>query len=130
MATQPLDLNDRRRLERRVNHRLVDLTVPEARRMMVTTMLFVIVLVLFLWMVRTVIIATILGIVVAVYMRPVYLRMRSALGSTTAAGLLSILGIVVPLFALLIYSYIEIKDVAEYISAHQSEIVAKIDAAV
>ena len=34
--------------------------------MMVTTMLFVIVLVLFLWMVRTVIIAAILGVIVAI----------------------------------------------------------------
>ena len=43
--------------------------------MMVTTLLFVIILVLFLWMVRTVIIATILGVIVAMYMRPVYLRL-------------------------------------------------------
>jgi predicted PurR-regulated permease PerM len=120
---------DRRTLERRINHRLVDLTLPEFRRMLVTTTLFVIVLVLFLWMVRTVIIATILGIVVAVYMRPVYLRLRTAVGSSPA-GIISILGIIVPVLALLIYSYSEIKDVAKYVSSHQVEITAKIDTAV
>ena len=65
MATETRQWADRRRTERRVNHRLADITLPEARRMLITTTLFVIVLVLFLWMVRTVIIATILAVVVA-----------------------------------------------------------------
>jgi predicted PurR-regulated permease PerM len=77
-----------------------------------------------------VIIATILGVVIAVYMRPIYLRIRNALGSGSAAATLSILAIVVPVLGLLIYSYIEIKDVATYVSTHQLEIVAKIDTAV
>ena len=72
-------LGDRRRTERRTNQNLAELTLPELRRMLVTTTLFVIVLVLFLWMVRTVIIATILGVVVAVYLRPVYLRILKAI---------------------------------------------------
>ena len=50
-------LGDRRRVERRTNQNLAELTLPEFRRMLVTTTLFVIVLVLFLYMVRTVIIA-------------------------------------------------------------------------
>jgi predicted PurR-regulated permease PerM len=130
VATQSRDLGDRRRLERRYNHRLVDLTVPEFRRMLVTTTLFLIVLVLFLWMVRTVIIATILGVIVAVYMRPVYKRMWSALGSSSLAATLAILAIVLPVLGLLVYSYVEIKDVASYVSTHQQEIVAKIDVAI
>jgi predicted PurR-regulated permease PerM len=130
MATQTHDISDRRRLERRINHRLVDLTMPEFRRMLITTTLFVVVSVLFLWMVRTVIIATILGIIVAVYMRPVYLRMRGALGSSTLAATLSIIAIIVPVLGLLVYSYAEIRDVGEYVAAHQLEIVAKIDAAI
>jgi predicted PurR-regulated permease PerM len=123
-------LSDRRRTERRTDHRLGDLTMPELRRMLITTTLFVIVTVLFLWMVRTVIIATILGIIVGVYMRPVYERLLPAIRSSTAAAAISILIIVVPVLALLVYSYVEIKDVAEYITAHQAEIVAKIDTAV
>jgi predicted PurR-regulated permease PerM len=129
MATQARDRSDRRRLERRTNHRVADLTMPELRRMLITTTLFVIVSVLFLWMVRTVIIATILGIIVAVYMRPVYLRLRGMLGSSTIAALFTILAIIVPVLGLLVYSYAEIKDVGEYVATNQQVIVAKIDAA-
>jgi predicted PurR-regulated permease PerM len=130
MATESRDWSDRRRIERRVNHRLADLTLPEFRRMLITTTLFVIVLVLFLWMVRTVIIATILGIIVAVYTRPVYHWLRRAIGSATAAATLTILGIILPVLGLLVYSYIEIKDVAAYVATHQDEIATKINTAV
>jgi predicted PurR-regulated permease PerM len=129
MATQSRDLGDRRRLERRYNHRLSDLTLPEFRRMLVTTTLFVIVLVLFLWMVRTVIIATILGIIVAVYMRPVYLRLARLTGFSGGAAAVTLALVIVPLLAILVYSYSEIKDVATYISTHQDEIARKIDIA-
>ena len=44
--------SERRRLERRTNPTLAELTLPELRRMMVTTILFVVIVVLFLWMVR------------------------------------------------------------------------------
>lgn len=132
MATEIPDTQestDRRRLERRVNNRLADLTLPELRRMLITTTLFVAVAVLFLWMVRTVIIATILGIIVGAYMRPVYLRLERKLGSSTVAALISMLGIVIPILAVLVYSYVEVKDVAEYVSKHQNEIALKIDTA-
>jgi predicted PurR-regulated permease PerM len=133
MATETRSVSEsseRRRVERRNQHRLVDLTLPELRRMLVTTLLFLIVTVLFLWMVRTVIIATILGIIVAVYTKPVYERLRAAIHSSTAAAALTIIIVVVPVLALLVYSYLEIKEVAEYLTAHQTEIVAKIDAAI
>ena len=129
MATETREWKERRRNERRVNHRLGDVTVPEFRRMLITTLLFVIVSVLFLWMVRTVVIASILGIIVAMYSRPVVTRLRGRLGSSPAAAI-TILGIVIPILALLAYSYMEIKDVATYVSTHQEEIVAKIDVAV
>jgi len=113
-----------------VNHRLVDLTLPEFRRMLVTTILSLIVVVLFLWMVRTVIIATILGIVVAIYIRPVlYVRMRERIGNATAAAALSLAAVIVPVLGLLVYSYSELKDVAAYVEANQDMIVRKIDAA-
>jgi len=95
---------DRRRLERRISPTLAELTLPELRRMMVTTLLFVIILVLFLWMVRTVIIATILGVIVAMYMRPVYLYLLRYVPNRIAA------------------------DVAAYASAHRNDIATRIDA--
>ena len=131
MATESREWSDRRRLERRVNHRLVDLTLPEFRRMLVTTLLGTIVVVLFLWMVRTVIIAAILGVIVAMYTRPVFLRLeRMAGGSKTTAATLTILMVVVPVLGLLVYSYVELKDVAGYVAQNQAEITRKIDEAI
>jgi len=97
--------------------------------MLVTTTIFVIVTVLFLWMVRTVIIATILGIVVAVYTRPIYKRLEPRFGRTVAATI-TIFGVIIPVIALLVYSYMEIRDVAQYTSLHQDEIAHKIDVAI
>lgn len=122
-------LGDRRRVERRTNQNLAELTLPEFRRMLVTTTLFVIVLVLFLYMVRTVIIATILGVVVAVYLRPAYVRLLKAIPQKTAAATITLLLVIVPLIALLVYSYLEIADVAAYVDTHRQEIAAKIDLA-
>jgi len=123
----PVGGPDRRRLERRLTPTLAELTLPELRRMMVTTILFVIILVLFLWMVRTVIIATILGIIVAMYMRPVYLWLKRYIPNSITASTLTLLLLIGPVIALTVYSYEEIADVAQYASAHRDEIAAKID---
>jgi predicted PurR-regulated permease PerM len=120
---------ERRRIERRTNARVMDLTIPELRRMLLTTILFVVVLTLFLWMVRTVIIGTILGIVVAVYLRPAYLRIWRAIRNPYLAATLTILLLVLPVFGLLVYSYLEIANVAAYVDVHSTDIAAKIDLA-
>src|SRR5476649_555296 len=107
--TEPIAVApERRRLERRINPTLAELTLPEVRRMMVTTVLFVIIVVLFLWMVRTVIIAAILGIIVATFMRPVFLWIERKVGSSIVASTLTLLLLIVPVFGLSIYSYEEI----------------------
>lgn len=124
---EPIPVAERRRLERRTNPTLAELTLPEIRRMMVTTGLFVIILVLFLWMVRTVIIATILGIIVAMYMRPVYLWLYRHIPNRVVSGTLTLLLLIGPVLALTLYSYEEIADVATYVSAHREEIASKID---
>ena len=120
---------DRRRTERRTNGRLLDLTLPEFRRMLITTTLFVIVLVLFLWMVRTVIIAAILGVVIAAYARPLYALLRRGMGPTGAA-LLTITAITLPVLGAAVYSYSEIRGVTEYVASHQEQITAQIDTSV
>src|SRR5690348_14645987 len=116
---EPIPVAERRRLERRTNPTLAELTLPEVRRMMVTTTLFVIILVLFLWMVRTVIIATILGIIVAMYVRPIYLWMYKRIPNRVIVGTLTLLLLIGPVLALTVYSYEEIADVATYVSAHR-----------
>jgi putative heme transporter len=124
---EPIPVSERRRLERRTNPTLAELTLPEVRRMLVTTVVFVIVLVLFLWMVRTVIIATILGIIVAMYVRPIYLWLYKHIPNRVVSGTLTLLLLIGPVLALTIYSYDEIADVATYVSVHREEIASKID---
>lgn len=118
---------ERRRVERRINGRLGDLTIPELRRILITTMLFVVVLALFIWMVRTVIIAAILAVVIALYLRPVFRWLLGRLKSPPAAALLSLALFILPVLALIAYSYSELAGVATYVAAHQVEIAAKID---
>lgn len=121
---------DRRAGERRRNMRILDLTLPEMRRLIVTSLLFLIVCVMFLWMVRTVIIGAILGAVMAVYLRPMYEWLRTRFGGRQApAAILTVVAVLLPVIAVMVYSYIEIRDVADYVARNQSMIVAKIDAA-
>jgi predicted PurR-regulated permease PerM len=118
--------SDRRQLDRRTSPRIADLTLPEFRRIVITSTLFVIVLALFLWMVRNVIIAAILGVMIAVYLRPVYGWLAARTGHRSVAALLTLTVVVLPIVAVLAYSYFEIIDVAEYVATHEAEIAAAI----
>jgi predicted PurR-regulated permease PerM len=126
MADVSLGGSDRRRRERRLEARVMDLTLPELRRILITTILFVVVLLLFVWMVRTVIIAAILGVVIGVYLRPLYARLLRPLRRQWMAALVTLTLVIVPILALLLYSYLEIIDVAQYVATHQDEIAARI----
>jgi predicted PurR-regulated permease PerM len=120
---------DRRRVERRVSQRVADLTLPEFRRILLTSLLFVVVLSLFLWMVRVVVIAAILAVIVAVYVRPLYLWLLARMKRRVGAALVTILIVIVPVLVAIAYSYAELSSAARYIAEHESEIVARIDAA-
>jgi predicted PurR-regulated permease PerM len=121
---------DRRRVERRVSQRVADLTLPEFRRILLTSLLFVVVLSLFLWMVRVVVIAAILAVIVAVYVRPLYLWLLARLNRRVGAALVTILIVIVPVLVAIAYSYAELSSAAQYIAEHEPEIVARIDAAI
>ena len=129
MSEAPLE-PERRRRERRVNARVADLTIPEMRRLLVTTLLSSIVLALFLWMVRTVIVAGVLGVIIGVYLRPVHERVRRLVPRSSLAALATIAAVILPVIVALAYSYSEIREVAGYVDEHQTEIAAQIDAAV
>ena len=121
-------LPDRRRAERRADVRVGDLTLPELRRMLVTTTLAAIVVALFLWMVRTVIIAAILGIVIAIFLRPLYAALLRRLGRPAPAALITLALLIIPILAALAYSYAEIRDVVTYLQRNQTAVVTRIDA--
>jgi predicted PurR-regulated permease PerM len=130
IITNSEDAGERRRVERRGNSRLGDLTLPEVRRILITTLLGAIVLALFLWMVRTVVIAAILGLIIGFYIRPLHLWLARRTGNRTLSAILTLLAFIVPVLVVLAYSYSELSDVVAYASQHQEEIVAKVDAAV
>ena len=87
-STEPIE---RRRVERRGNSRIGDLTLPEVRRIFITLALGAIVLALFFWMVKSVIVAAILGLIIGFYLRPLHLRLmelrRGATELVPAAGI-------------------------------------------
>ena len=89
--------NDRRRDERRLNSRLADLPTPEVRRAVLTWLLTAVVVVMFLWMVRRVLIAGILGIVIAAYLRPLYLWIHRKTGKQIPSAVLALLVVLKPI---------------------------------
>ena len=117
-------------MERRGNQRVSDLTLPEFRRIVVTSLLGAVVLALFLWMVRTVIVAAILAVVMAVYLRPMYDRFNTRLRRPTLAALITLMLIVLPVIGVLIYSLIEVGQVATYVSQNSDTIAREVHEAV
>ena len=119
--------DDRRRRERRQEPFVAELTLPELRRIIITSILFAIVLGLFLWMVRTVLIAGLLAMILAVYLRPVYRRLTNVVGGEPFAALATIILLVAPAIATIAYSYIELRDAATYVSTNRDGIIIQID---
>ena len=124
------DEGERRRTERRLNGRIADLTLPELRRILITTALGAVVLVLFLWMVRSVVIAAILGLIIGFYIRPLYIWLLGRTHRPTLSAILTLLGVIVPIVIILVYSYLELSGVGTYVATHQQEISTRVDEAV
>lgn len=117
---------DRRRSERRTSPRVMDLSLPEVRRILITSTLFLVVLVLFVWMVRMVIIAAIIGVVIAAYLRPAYRFIRERVHRPALAAVLTLMMMMLPVIAVIAYSYVEIRQVAEYLAENEAEVAAEI----
>lgn len=128
--TSPDPIADRRRIERRTSGRLGDLTLPEVRRILITTLLSGVVLALFFWMVKTVVVAAILGLIIGFYIRPLHLWINRRLGRPTLSAILTLLLVILPILLVLAYSYSELSDVVGYTATHQEEIAAKVDLAI
>jgi predicted PurR-regulated permease PerM len=121
---------ERRRIDRRLNARVGDLTLPELRRILITTTLGAVVLVAFLWMVRTVVIAAILGLIIGFYLRPLYGWILSKTNRRTLSAILTLVGVILPILLVLVYSYSELSDAGSYVATHQEEIAHKVNEAV
>jgi predicted PurR-regulated permease PerM len=120
---------ERRRIERRSASRFGDLTLPEVRRILITLLLSSVVLGLFLWMVKAVIVAAILGLIIGFYIRPLHLWILRRLHRETLSAVLTLILVILPVLLVLAYSYSELSDVVGYAATHQDEIATKVDAA-
>jgi len=130
IITEARDEGDRRRVERRGNSRLGDLTLPELRRILITSVLGAVVLALFLWMVRAVVIAAILGLIIGFYIRPLHLWLVARTHRPTLSAILTLIGVILPILLVLAYSYSELSTVGAYVATHQEEIATKVNEAV
>ncbi len=122
--------SERRRLDRRLNARVGDLTLPELRRIFITTTLGAVVLLAFLWMVRTVVIAAVLGLIIGFYLRPLYGWFLQRTGRKSLSAILTLLGVILPILLVLAYSYSELSSVGTYVATHQDDIAHKVNEAV
>jgi len=121
---------ERRRVDRRLNARIGDLTLPEVRRILITTTLGAVVLVAFLWMVHEVVIAAILGLIIGFYLRPLYGWIVARTKRRTLSAILTLVGVILPILLVLAYSYSELSEVGAYVATNQQEIATKVNDAV
>ena len=109
--------------------RFADLSLLELSRAAIGTVLFALVLGLFLWMIGSFLIAVFLGVVVAAYLRPLFCWILARIPQRATAALMTLSVVIVPALALLAYSYLEIREAAQYLAANEAEITARIDTA-
>jgi predicted PurR-regulated permease PerM len=123
--------SDRRRDDRRGEFvRLADYTIPEVRKALLTGALLVGVLALFLYMIHQVMVALIVGVVLAVYLLPFHLWTERRLGNRTVTALLVIVVVIVPLVAITAYSWVEIAETAEFLSDNRDAVASEITQAI
>ncbi|MGH7555692.1 MAG: AI-2E family transporter [Longimicrobiales bacterium] len=117
--------DDRRRDDRRRDHvSLAEYPVPEFRKALLTATLLFGILILFLYMVRGVLVAVVAGIVVGAYLIPLDNWLQRRIRSASATAVLTIVLFAVPLVAILVYSWIEISDAAQYLNEHREEVLS------
>ena len=109
---------------------LADVTVLEFRRAFITGALFLVVLGLFLWMVHEMLVAGLLGGILAAYLRPVQRWIAERTGQEALAAVATLVLLIVPALALLIYGYLEVRGAAEYLAANTADVAAQISAAI
>lgn len=123
--------SDRRRDDRRSAWvGLGDYPVPELRKAFVTIVLLAAILVMFLYMVHEVLIGVLAGVVVGVYLLPFHGWLNERVANKQITAITSITFVTVPLVAILIYSWLEISNAADYLDDHRQEVAARINEAI
>jgi predicted PurR-regulated permease PerM len=119
--------SDRRRDDRRAEFvPLAEWTLPELRKALITTALLLIVIGLFLYMVRDVLVAAVAGVVLGAYLIPLFRWVLGRVQKSTLAAILTILMVTVPIVSLMAYSWRELAGAAEYLNSNRDEVAARL----
>ena len=109
--------------------RLKDLTVGDAKRVLVYGVALLLAVVLFLWLVGQVLVALLLGIVAGVYLLPVQEWLEKRLKARAGSALITMALIVVPLIGLISYAWSELSGYSNFVYEQREEMINAISSA-
>ena len=110
--------------------RLSELTVADARRILVYGVAVVLAVVLFALLVGKVLVALLLGVVAGVYLLPVQEWLEKHLHARSGSALVTMALIVVPLCILVGYAWHELAGYSNYVNRQQPEMIEQISRAI
>jgi predicted PurR-regulated permease PerM len=108
------------------SRRVSDLTIGEAKRIIVYSAALLLAIVLFFMLIGKVLVALLLGIVAAIYLLPVQEWLEKRLRRRAGSALVTIALIVVPLVALTAYSWHELSSYSNRVIERRNQIIDSI----
>lgn len=111
------------------HRRIVDLTVADAKHILVYATALVLAVALFVYLVSDVAVALLLGTVAGVYLLPVQQWLEDRLHTRSESALITIGLIVVPLASVAGYTWYELSGYSDYVANEQGNIINSISAA-
>ncbi|HEV2912751.1 MAG TPA: AI-2E family transporter [Pyrinomonadaceae bacterium] len=108
------------------SRRLSELTVGDAKRILVYGVVVVLAVGLFALLVGKVLVALLLGVVAGVYLLPVQEWLEKRLGARAGSALITIALIVVPLIAIVSYAWYELSDYSNLVHTRRNDIIESI----
>ncbi len=108
------------------SRRLSELTIGEAKRILVYGVIAALAVWLFVWLIGHVFVAILLGVVAGAYLLPVQEWFERRLRARSESALVTMALIVVPLVALVGYAWYELSDYSTFVQEQRSEIITAI----
>jgi len=105
---------------------LRDITIGDAKRVVVYSIAILLAVGLFLYLVNQVFVALLLGVVAAVYLLPVQTWLEDKLQARARSALITIGLIVLPLVAVAGYAWYELSGYSDYVQQERDNIIASI----
>lgn len=117
-------------MEKEESRRLSDLTVEDAKRILVYAIVIILAVGLFILLVGQVLVALLLGVVAGIYLLPVQEWLERRLRARAGSAIITILLIVVPLLLLTGYAWYELSDYSNLVTEKHDSIIESISRAV